>query len=121
MAYDSDWHERAFRFSCRLFEFCQTLSAHPGPSRQLANQLFKAGSSIGANLEEAKAASSRRDKASKTAISLRESRESNYWLRIAIAMNLGERARRDWLLREADQFVAMLTVAVRKLQDHSHP
>ena len=117
MAYESDWCERAFRFSCKLFDYCDELAVRPGPSRRLANQLFDAGSSIGANLEEAKAASSRRDKAAKTSISLRESRESKYWLRIAIAKNLGERSNRDWLFREADEFVAMLTVAVRKLND----
>jgi len=76
-----------------------------------------AGTSVGANLEEAKAASSRRDKRAKTAIALRESRESKYWLRIAIAKGLGHRTQRDWLFREADEFVAMLTVAVRKLND----
>ena len=117
MPYESDWCERAFRFSCKLFDYCDELGARPGPARRLADQLFHAGSSIGANLEEAKAASSRRDKASRTSISLRESRESKYWLRIAIAKNLGDRVRRDWLYREADEFVAMLTVAVRKLQD----
>jgi len=117
MPYESDWCERAFRFSCKLFDFCEEVAVKPGPARRLANQLFDAGSSIGANLEEAKAASSRRDKRAKTAISLRESRESKYWLRIAIAKNLGGRPLRDWLFREADEFVAMLTVAVRKLKD----
>src|SRR5262249_11254577 len=119
MPYESEWCERAFQFSCKLFDFCDEVAVRPGPSRRLANQLFDAGSSIGANLEEAKAASSRRDKRARTSISLRECRESKYWLRIAIAKNLGERSRRDWLFREADAFVAMLTVAVRKLNDRT--
>lgn len=123
-----DLRERAFRFSCRLFDFCVELARVPGPARQLANQLFNAGSSIGANLEEAKAAYSRRELAAKCSLSLKESRESKYWLRLAKAKSLGPQEVRDWLLAEADQFVAMLTVSVRRLQtrptcrpDHDTP
>ena len=111
-----DWCERAFRFTCKLFDFCEELARNPGPSRQIANQLFNAGSSIGANLEESKAAYSRRDLASKNSISLRESRESKYWLRVATAKSLGNKELREWLLSEADQFVAMLTAGVKRLQ-----
>jgi hypothetical protein len=51
----------------------------------IADQLFDAGSSIGANLEESQAAYSRRELAAKSTISLKESRESKYWLRVAQA------------------------------------
>jgi four helix bundle protein len=111
-----DFRERAFRFTCKLFDYCDDLARAPGPSRRLANQLFDAGSSIGANLEESKASYSRRELAAKNAISLKESRESKYWLRVATAKSLGDKALREWLLKEADEFVAMLTVSVRRLQ-----
>ena len=111
-----DFRERAFRFSCRLFDYCDDLARHPGPARQIAHQLFDAGAAIGANLEESKAAYSRRELAAKSAIALKESRESKYWLRIAQAKSLGNPDARDWLLREADEFVAMLTVSVKRLQ-----
>jgi len=81
--------------------------------------LFDSGSSIGANLEESKAAYSRRDLASKNSIALRESRETKYWLRVACAKSLGDQQCREWLLQEADEFVAMLTVSVRRLQTGS--
>lgn len=116
-----DIRERAFKFTCKLFDFCEDLARNPGPTRRLANQLFDAGSSIGANLEESKAACSRRDLAAKNAISLRESRESKYWLRVATAKSLGQKERREWLLQESDEFVAMLTVSVRRLQTERDP
>jgi four helix bundle protein len=112
-----DFRERAFRFTCKLFDYCDDLARTPGPSRRLANQLFDAGSSIGANLEESKASYSRRELAAKNAISLKESRESKYWLRVATAKSLGNKNLREWLLQEADEFVAMLTVSVRRLQE----
>ena len=116
-----DFRERAFRFTCKLFDYCEDLARTPGPARQIANQLFDAGSSIGANLEESKASYSRRELASKNAISLKESRESKYWLRVATAKSIGKKDLREWLLQEADEFVAMLTVSVRRLQTERDP
>ena len=111
-----DLRERALLFTNALFDYCEELARIPGPSRRLSNQLFDAGSAIGANLEEAKAAYSRRELASKTAIALKESRETKYWLRVAEAKSLGPDQVRTWLLQEADEFVAMLTASVRRLQ-----
>ena len=116
-----DLRERAFRFTCKLFDFCEDLARVPGPRRTIGNQLFDAGSSIGANLEGSKAAYSRRELASKNAISLKESRESKYWLRVAQAKSLGQKELREWLLQESDEFVAMLTVSVRRLQTEPDP
>ena len=118
---DTDFRERAFRFTCKLFDFCDDLARSPGPSRRVANQLFDAGSSIGANLAESEAAYSRRELASKTSISLKESKEAKYWLRVAKAKSLGKSELRDWLLQECDEFAAMLTWSVRRLQTEPDP
>ena len=48
----------------------------------LSKQLVRAGTSIGANAEEATAAQSRKDFISKMSISSKEARETNYWLRL---------------------------------------
>ncbi|TAE89579.1 MAG: four helix bundle protein [Verrucomicrobia bacterium] len=48
----------------------------------LASQLWRAGTSIGANVEEAQAAQSRADFRSKMAIAAKEARETHYWLRL---------------------------------------
>ncbi len=47
--------------------------------------MLKAGTSVGANLEEAQAGQSRADFVHKNSISLKEARESNYWLRLILA------------------------------------
>jgi four helix bundle protein len=47
-----------------------------------SKQLFKSGTSIGANVEEALAAQSRKDFVSKMSIALKEARETHYWLRL---------------------------------------
>lgn len=48
----------------------------------LASQFWRAGTSIGANIEEAQAAQSRADFRSKMSISAKEARESYCWLRL---------------------------------------
>ena len=114
-SYGLEFRERAFRFTCDIFDYCEELAAQPGMRRRVAYQLFDAVSLIGANLEEAKAAYSGRDFASKNSISLKEARESKYWLRIANAKSLGNKQLRERLLREADEWVAMLTTGMKKL------
>lgn len=48
----------------------------------LASQLWRAGASIGANIEEAQTAQSRPDFLSKMSIAAKEAREIHYWLRL---------------------------------------
>ena len=74
-------------------------------------QLLRAGTSIGANLEEADAAQSKPDFVSKCTISLKEAREAHYWLRILKATG---KAEADRLLGEANELIAILTTIVRK-------
>ena len=106
-----DLTERTFRFVCDVYDFCETLARNPGLPRRIAYQLFDAAGSVGANREEAKASYSRREFTAKNAISLKECRESKYWLRIAQAKSLGNSGQREKLLRESDQLVAFEQVA----------
>ena len=54
----------------------------------LSKQLLKSGTSIGANVEEAIAAQSKRDFISKMSIAAKEARETRYWLRLLEKSNL---------------------------------
>jgi four helix bundle protein len=78
--------------------------------------MLRAGTAIGANLEEAKSAHSRRDLAAKYVIGLREARECHYWLRLIVSdrPELSEATRH--LLDECDQLIAILTATVKKLR-----
>ncbi|WP_316931979.1 four helix bundle protein [Hymenobacter sp. DG25B] len=49
---------------------------------QLADQIRRSGTSIGANLEEALGGLSRKDFIAKCGISYKEARETLYWLRL---------------------------------------
>lgn len=81
----------------------------------ISRQLFRAATSIGANLEEGKVAVSRKDMGLKHAIALREARETVFWLRLLLKANVMG-AELEPLRRESGEMVAMLTVSVRKLR-----
>jgi four helix bundle protein len=89
------------------------LSARPG-TRRIVEQLLKSGTAIGANLEEAKAGSSKRDFIRYVEISLREARETVYWLRLFLALQLGSQHELRELRSEAEQIARILGAIVVK-------
>jgi four helix bundle protein len=79
----------------------------------LAPQIVRCGTSVGANLEEARAGESRKDFISKCSISLKEARECHYRLRVAGATNLGPPDDARTLTKEAGEIAAILGAIVR--------
>jgi four helix bundle protein len=110
-----DLRERMFEFACDVVRFSRELSKEPGVVRQVAWQLADSATSASANIEEAKSAYSRRDFAAKNSISLKEMRESLFWLRVIRRCDLVAHGEVDPLLNEADQLTAMLTAGMRRL------
>ena len=45
--------ERTFEFALRIVKLCHELNKKPGVGRDMSRQLLKAGTSVGANTEEA--------------------------------------------------------------------
>ncbi|WP_293030805.1 MULTISPECIES: four helix bundle protein [unclassified Moorena] len=80
-----DIQERTLNFSVRIVNLCKFLRQNGGTGYDLSKQLIRCGTSIGANVEEAQNAESKRDFIHKMSISLKEARETNYWLKILIA------------------------------------
>jgi four helix bundle protein len=80
-----DIRERTFQFAVRIVKLCQYLEKNSRISRRLLDQLLDAGTSVGANLEEARPGQSSKDFVHKNSISLKEIRETSYWLRLLLA------------------------------------
>src|SRR3972149_3930867 len=73
--------ERLLEFAARIIKLEPKLrSTYAG--RHIFGQLFRAGSSSGANYEESIGAESKADFIHKTQVVLKELRESYYWLRL---------------------------------------
>ena len=99
---------RTFEFSLRIIKLCRHLEAKPGTVRTLSRQLLRAGTSVGANVEEAQAAQSRADFVNKNSIALKEASETHFWLRLIAASGLIADSRIAGLQAEADELKKIL-------------
>ena len=82
----------------------------------LSKQVIRSGTSIGANVEEATAGQSRKDFISKMAISSKEARETNYWLRLLRDSQLCEGIDYTNLIKESEEIIKILTSIVKTAQ-----
>ena len=109
------FQNRSFRFACDVVQLYRQLLRLADVPHDVARQLLRSGTSIGANLEEAVASQSRRDIANRFAIALRETRETRYWLRLLAAVDLVHAELLTGVLQESKELTAILTTAHRKL------
>ncbi|MGP8214309.1 MAG: four helix bundle protein [Bacteroidia bacterium] len=70
--------KKTFEFAIQIVEFVELLMEHK--KFPLANQLFRSGTSIGANAREAQNAESKIDFIHKMKIAAKEADETEYWL-----------------------------------------
>ena len=100
-----DLLDRTFEFGVRILKM---LAAFPSNDsfRVVTFQLAKSSTSIGANYEEAQAAESKDDFIHKVGISLKEIRESHYWLRVLRALTTAAEKQNalDHFIAEAEEF-----------------
>src|SRR4029450_9079261 len=93
--------ERSFAFPVRIVTLCERLWMDGPAARKIANQLFDCGTSIGANAEEAEGGQTKPDFLAELAVSRKESRETIYWLWLAVATSICSRDSVAWELDEA--------------------
>jgi four helix bundle protein len=108
--------ERAFEFARRIVKLCERLWTQGPAARKIADQLFKSGTSIGANAAESQGGQTKADFIAKLAVSRKETWESIFWLRLAIATNVTMKEEVAWELDEAQQLKAMITQAIKTAQ-----
>jgi four helix bundle protein len=101
---------RLARFSTDLVQLAENTPRTFSGSR-IFDQLVRSGTAIGANYEEASAAESKADFIHKMQIALKESRETYYWLTVAVQAGIGGEPACT-LRQEAFEIRAMLSKAV---------
>lgn len=81
----------------------------------LSKQVLKSGTSIGANVEEATAAQTKKDFAFKMAIASKEARETHYWLRLISESKMVHYDLTS-ILGDCDDLINILTAIVKTTQ-----
>ena len=112
--------EKSYAFALLIVEFCWKMQKEL-KEFVLSRQLLKSGTSIGANIEEALQARSKKDFIAKLSISLQEAHETRYWLRLLrdSVLPLEEMMKQTLqrLLRDVEEIIALLTSIIKSSKD----
>jgi len=76
--------DKTFKFALRIIDVYKEL-VNSKKEYVLSKQLLRAGTSIGANVNEAIEAQSKADFIHKLSIALKEARETEYWIKLLIS------------------------------------
>jgi four helix bundle protein len=104
----AELERRTKAFALRVITFVASLPKNK-ITDVLGYQLLKAGTSIGANYREANRAESRRDFIHKIGVVEKEASETQYWMELFDAANIGNPTERKWLLCESGELLAIFT------------
>lgn len=105
--------DRSFNFGIRIVKMVNTMPKTT-VGHVLANQIVRSGTSIGANIEEAQGAFSKKDFIYSMQVSLKESRETFYWIRIIGGAGLIPMVKLEHLLKENEEIIKILTTIVKR-------
>jgi four helix bundle protein len=107
--------EKSRKFSIRIYNLYKFLCDEK-KEFTLAKQLLRSGTSIGANLTEAQYAVSRKELLYKTAISLKECAETEYWLDLLKEINLLSPIEYESILKDCKDILHLLISTVKTLK-----
>lgn len=108
--------EKSYKFALEIINLYKSLQIQN--EYVLSKQLVRAGTSIGANVEEATAAQSRKDFVSKMSIASKEARETRYWLKLLNDSKLSEKINFTGPLKRSDEIINLLTSIVKTTQQN---
>jgi four helix bundle protein len=113
--FKSDLNTRCYRFSLALIDVVNLL-----PNKRscwiIADQLLRSGMSIGANLTEARASSSRLEFKKFHEIALKSANETKYWLCLLRDSGNADAGEIKPLLEEVTEIANMLAAGIMKLK-----
>ena len=106
--------DRAYQYSIKIIEFLDTLPKD-GSSQVIANQLLRSATSVGANIIEAQASSSKKDFTNFFSYALKSANESLYWLGLLKDAKKINNARLEYLLKESRELANILGSSILTL------
>jgi four helix bundle protein len=103
--------DEAFSFALQIMALAKMLKQDK--EYELGSQLWRAGTSVGANVEEAQAGQSRADFLAKMTIASKEAREALYWLRLADKGKIISAGEIAPVREQCERIVRILTAIVK--------
>jgi len=108
---DNILYKKAEKFALRIIRFCNILKEKK-KEFIISNQLFRSGTSIGANIAESLYAASKLDFANKLQIALKEASESEYWINLLYSAEYVNKIVYDSLIIDLKEIIRILTSSI---------
>ena len=108
--------EKCMNFSIRRIGLCKFLNEEKHEYR-IADQMFRSGTSIGANVAEAQCVISKSDFIAKLYISLKEANETLYWLRLLQRTQFINNRQFESVNNDCEELKRMLVSITKKMTD----
>ena len=106
--------EKGYAFALNVIRLARALRKQH--EYEIASQLLRCGTSIGANVEEAQCGVSKADFTAKMGIASKEARETYYWLRLLRDSRTLPGSQVAPRLKEAQELIRILTAIVKTAQ-----
>ena len=107
--------DKSRKFAIRIYNLYKYLCTEK-KEYTLAKQLLRSGTSIGANLTEAKYSISRKEFLAKTTISLKECAETEYWLDLLKETKLLTQSEYESVMKDCKDILYMLISTVKSIK-----
>ena len=104
--------EKSFEFAVRIVNLYKFLTKEQ-KEYVLSKQLLRCGTSIGANVSEAQRGQSKADFIAKMSIALKESNETQYWLKLLFRTEYMTKKQYDSLNDDIQEITSILTAICR--------
>ena len=108
--------DKSFNFAVRIVKLYKYL-CNDKKEYILSKQLLRSGTSIGANINEAQDAQSKNDFISKLSISLKESRETKYWIELLKETDYLLEKEANNILEDLIEIIKLLVSIIKSLKE----
>jgi len=113
--FKDEFQTRTYRFALDVIRFVDRLPMEQ-TSRIITDQLLRSTTSIGANVIEAQAASSRKDYTNFFSHALKSANECKFWFGLLRDSNRGDKETVNKLLKEATEIANVLATSILTLK-----
>ena len=115
-------HELSYDFACRITRLFQYLTEDAEYKEYVSSkQIYRSGTSVGANVRESKHAQSDADFFSKMSIAYKEADETDYWLNLLHDNGYINDEQFDSLNKDMERILKILTSIVKTMNQKVHP
>ncbi len=109
--------DKSFHFAVRVVNLYKYL-CEDKKEFILSKQLLRCGTSIGANINEAQEAQSKADFISKLSISLKEARESTYWIKLLQETDYLTTVETTSILNDLTEIIKLLVSIIKTTKEN---